>query len=209
MNEKRKGLLLVLSSPSGAGKTTISRKLLERENEMQMSISCTTRKMRPMEIDGKDYYFISNEKFDEMAGNNEFIEHALVFSNKYGTPKAMVEEAMENGRDILFDIDWQGTISLQQKCTQDVVSIFILPPSMEELEKRLRNRAQDDEKVIAERMSKAANEISKWNIYDYVIINNDVEASVAKVQEILNIEREKRFRKVWLPEFINKNLLKS
>lgn len=205
---RRKGLMLVLSSPSGAGKTTISRKLLELDNKIQMSVSATTRKMRAGEIDGKDYYFTEKNKFQEMVNNAEFLEHAEVFGNYYGTPEKPVFEAIDNGKDVLFDIDWQGTISLQKKCGRKVVSIFILPPSMTELEKRLRARAQDDEEVIKERMGKANNEISHWLVYDYILVNENIDQTVEKVKHILEAERHKRFRLKGMENFVN-NLLGS
>lgn len=194
MNITRKGLLLILSSPSGAGKTTISRKLLEHDSEIAMSISATTRKIRANETDGKDYFFVTHEKFNDMVENNEFLEHAEVFGNFYGTPKKPVFDKLEEGKDILFDIDWQGTMSLQEECQEDVVSIFILPPSMEELERRLRSRGLDDEQVIQKRMSKASDEISHWEIYDYVLVNDDVERTTELVKNILDAERNRRFR---------------
>jgi guanylate kinase len=200
----RKGLMLVLSSPSGAGKTTISRKLLEVEPDLSMSISVTTRKMRPAEVDGVDYHFVDHAKFDAMVANHEFLEHAEVFGNKYGTPAAPVRKTIAGGGDVLFDIDWQGTEQLENTAADDVVSVFILPPDMKELEERLRKRAQDPEEVIQKRMSKAAHEISHWNVYDYVIVNHNVDESVAHVQSILYAERQKRERLLGIPEFVSK-----
>lgn len=202
MQLQRKGLMLILSSPSGAGKTTISKKILSLDNNLFMSISATTRKMRAGEKDGVDYYFVDQEKFSEMVKKNEFLEHAQVFGNSYGTPAKAVSNQLAQGKDVLFDIDWQGTLSLKEKCGHDVVSIFILPPSMKELENRLRVRAQDDEKVIAERMSKASNEISHWGIYDYVLVNENVEDTVDKVKHILQAERNKKKRLSGLEAFI-------
>ena len=192
---KRRGLMLVLSSPSGAGKTTISRELLAREPELAMSVSATTRPPRPGEEEGKDYFFIDKEKFRDMAGNDEFLEHATVFENSYGTPRAPVEAALSSGHDVLFDVDWQGTQQLADKAGDDLVSIFILPPSAEELERRLHTRAQDSEEVIAKRMAKAASEMSHYREYAYIVINTNVEESVAEVQAILKAERLKTDRR--------------
>ncbi len=199
--------MFVLSSPSGAGKTTISRLLLEKDNNLEMSISVTTRPRRPNEVEGKDYYFVNQAEFSKMVANNELLECAEVFGNSYGTPEKMVEHALERGRDVLFDIDWQGTQQLAKNRREDLVSIFILPPSMQELERRLHSRGQDSKEVIAGRMAKAANEISNWLAYDYVIVNNDVEESLASVKSILNAERKKRIRQHGLTDFIT-NLLK-
>lgn len=204
----RKGLMLVLSSPSGAGKTTISRNILEKDSELFMSVSATTRPMRKNEVDGKDYFFLDKPKFQQMAGNGEFLEHAEVFGNYYGTPSEAVYNELNNGRDVLFDIDWQGTIQLQKKCGRDVVSIFILPPSMKELEKRLRQRASDSEEVINNRMSKANNEISRWLVYDYILVNEDIEETAQKVHHILEAERNKRFRLKGMEGFVG-DLLKG
>jgi guanylate kinase len=199
----RKGLMLILSSPSGAGKTTISKEVLQRDNSIEMSVSATTREKRESEEDGKDYIFIAKDKFENMVEHAEFLEHAEVFGNMYGTPRKTVYEKLDQGKDVLFDIDWQGTIQLKGRCTEDVVSIFILPPSMKELENRLRNRAQDDDSVIKNRMKKAANEISHWHIYDYVIVNEDIDASVDKIINILKAERNKRRRLLGLDDFID------
>jgi guanylate kinase len=202
MKIERKGLMLILSSPSGAGKTTISKRLLDMEQGIAMSVSATTRPIRKGEIEGKDYYFVSPEKFNEMVVKGEFLEHATVFGNNYGTPAKPVAQTLAKGNDVLFDIDWQGTISLKEKCGDDVVSIFILPPSMKELENRLKVRAQDDEKVIRERMNKAANEISHWGIYDYVLVNDDIDEAVNKVIHILRAERARRKRITGLQAFV-------
>ncbi len=199
---KRRGLMLVLSSPSGAGKTTISRKLLDRETELMLSISVTTRPKRPKERDGVDYRFIDQATFDRMVQNDELLEHATVFDHAYGTPRATVSAALDQGRDVLFDIDWQGTQQLTEKARDDLVSVFVLPPSTEELERRLRARAQDPEKVVRGRMAKAADEMSHWAEYDYVIVNTDIEASVAEVQKILQAERLKRERQKGLRDFV-------
>jgi len=204
MEISRKGLMLILSSPSGAGKTTISRKVLEAQKGLFMSVSATTRKMRANEVDGKDYYFVSEEKFQEMAGKGEFLEHANVFGNNYGTPAKPVYERLARGEDVLFDIDWQGTMQLKEKCKPDVASVFILPPSMKELETRLRARALDDEKVINERMGKATSEISHWGIYDYILVNSNVEEAVEKVVHILHAERNRKKRLLGLEGFVSK-----
>lgn len=202
MQIARKGLMLILSSPSGAGKTTISKRLLDMEQGISMSVSATTRAMRKGEIEGKDYFFVSQDKFKEMAAKGEFLEHAHVFGNNYGTPAKAVEEKLAQGSDVLFDIDWQGTMQLKEKCKPDVVSIFILPPSMKELENRLRVRAQDDEKVIRERMAKAEDEISHWGIYDYILVNDDIDEAVTKVVHILRAERARKKRLVGLDKFV-------
>lgn len=198
----RRGLCFVLSSPSGAGKTTISRKLLATDNELSLSISCTTRAPRPGEVDGKDYFFVSKEKFREMVNKDEFIEHAEVFGNFYGTPRAFVEGQLTLGKDIIFDIDWQGTEILTQKMPSDVVSVFILPPSMMELERRLRERNQDDEETVRKRMKKASREISHWDDYNYVILNTDLDQSMRDVENILKAERLKRTRQPALEKFV-------
>ncbi|PWC34434.1 guanylate kinase [Azospirillum sp. TSO35-2] len=198
----RRGLMLVLSSPSGAGKTTIARGLLERDAGITMSVSVTTRAMRPGEAEGLDYYFIDQPRFDRMAETGDLLEHARVFGNCYGTPRHAVEDALGAGRDVLFAIDWQGAQQLAQNARDDLVSVFVLPPSVVELERRLRGRGQDSEEVIANRMAKASNEISHWPEYDYVIVNNDVDESIASVESILHAERLRRRRQVGLPEFV-------
>lgn len=200
----RRGLMLVLSSPSGAGKTTISRALLQRDSEITMSVSATTRAPRPGEVDGKDYHFISVDRFRAMVEAGEFLEHARVFDNYYGTPTPPVEAALKTGRDVLFDIDWQGTQQVAQNARADLVSIFILPPSVEELERRLHSRAQDSEEVVRKRMSKAADEMSHWREYDYIVVNVDLETSIASVQSILRAERLKRDRQAGMAEFVGK-----
>jgi guanylate kinase len=199
---RRRGLMLVLSSPSGAGKSTIARALLENDDNLTMSVSATTREPRPGEVDGEHYFFVSREKFEDMISGNEFLEHATVFGNSYGTPKAPVEKAMEEGRDVLFDVDWQGAQEIQQYAHDDLVSVFILPPSVEELERRLFNRAQDSAEVVRGRMAKATSEMSHWDAYEYVIINADVEKSVSSVNAILTSERLKRRRQNGLLEFV-------
>ena len=200
----RRGLMLVLSSPSGAGKTTICRHLLPADDQINLSVSATTRPKRPNEIDGADYHFVDQETFDAMVAGDEFLEHANVFGHSYGTPRAAVEEALEAGDDVLFDIDWQGTQQLTEKAAKDLVRIFILPPSTEELERRLRSRAQDPEDVLQGRMAKAADEMSHWAEYDYIIVNNDVAESLTQVQAILTAERLKRERRVDLHEFVER-----
>jgi guanylate kinase len=196
--------MLVLSSPSGAGKTTISRALLASDPDMSMSVSVTTRQPRPGEIDGKDYYFISTVAYERMVRDGELLEHARVFDNFYGTPRAQVEKALAAGRDILFDIDWQGTQQLKAAAAADLASIFVLPPSHAELERRLRSRAQDSDEVVRKRMSRASDEMSHWPEYDYVILNDDVEKSIAATRAILAAERLRRTRQaVGLVGFVN------
>jgi guanylate kinase len=198
----RRGLMLVLSSPSGAGKSTISRALLEKHPDLAMSVSATTRPMRPGETDGKDYFFIDTAKFEEMVEQGEFLEHARVFDNYYGTPRGPVEAALKSGKDVLFDVDWQGTQQLRQNARDDLASIFILPPSVDELERRLYARAQDPEDVVKRRMAKATSEMSHWAEYDYIIINEDLPQSVAEAEAILAAERLKRERRVGLAEWL-------
>ncbi len=199
---KRRGLMLVLSSPSGAGKTTISRRLLTTDGNLSLSISATTRPPRPSETDGKDYYFVDKARFAEMVDGGELLEHALVFGNNYGTPRKPVEQALETGRDVLFDIDWQGTQQVRETAREDLVSVFILPPSTGELERRLHARAQDSDDVVRARMAKAADEMSHWPEYDYIIINDDLEKSVEQVEAILTAERLKRERRIGLSAFV-------
>ncbi|MGE5547048.1 MAG: guanylate kinase [Solirubrobacterales bacterium] len=198
----RRGLMLVMSSPSGAGKTTISRALLQRDPYIAMSVSATTRAPRPGEVDGKDYHFVAVEKFQGMVEAKQFLEHARVFDNYYGTPRGPVEDALSSGRDVLFDIDWQGTQQLRQNARDDLVAVFILPPSVAELERRLRSRAQDTDEVVRKRMAKAGDEMSHWPEYDYIIVNTDVERSIAQVQSILEAERLKRERQVGMHDFV-------
>jgi guanylate kinase len=200
----RRGLMLVLSSPSGAGKTTISRMLLERDSNLSMSVSTTTRPMRPGEEDGRDYHFVDPTEFNLMINRQEFLEHAKVFGNYYGTPRAAVEEALSSGSDVIFDIDWQGAQQLSQVAGSDLVRVFILPPSTEELGRRLHTRAQDSEEVVASRMAKAADEMSHWDAYDFIVINEDIERSVSQVQTILAAERLRRQRQVGLSEFVKR-----
>jgi guanylate kinase len=194
--------MLVLSSPSGAGKTTISRRLLETDDNLSLSISATTRPARPAEVDGKDYLFVSDQRFAEMVAQDELLEHAVVFGNNYGTPRAPVEDALVEGHDVLFDIDWQGTQQVRESARDDLVSVFILPPSTSELERRLHSRAQDSDEVVRGRMAKAADEMSHWAEYDYIIINDDLAKSVEQVEAILTAERLKRERRIGLRDFV-------
>jgi guanylate kinase len=198
----RRGIMLVLSSPSGAGKTTLSRLLLERDPNIELSVSVTTRKPRPGEIEGRDYHFIDRARFDAMVAGGELLEWAEVFGNRYGTPRAPVERVLAAGRDVLFDIDWQGTQQLREKGRADLVSVFVLPPSIPDLEARLHSRAQDSDDVIHARMSKAADEMSHWAEYDYVVINRDVPHAFDDVCAILAAERLKRERQVGLSGFV-------
>jgi guanylate kinase len=199
---ERRGLMFVLSSPSGAGKTTLSRMLIDRVAGLQMSVSATTRAMRPGEVDGRDYLFVDKPKFEAMAKRDEFLESAVVFDNHYGTPRAPVELALSAGRDVLFDIDWQGTQQLRQKASADVVTVFILPPSASDLEKRLHTRAQDSAEVIRGRMDRASHELSHWAEYDYIVVNHNVDEAFLEVQSILKAERLKRARRTGLTEFV-------
>jgi guanylate kinase len=200
----RRGLMLVLSSPSGAGKTTISRSLLHRDHNLVMSVSVTTRKPRPGENPGIDYDFIDQASFKRMIADDQLLEYAEVFGNYYGTPRAPVERWLSTGKDILFDIDWQGTQQLAQRARTDLVSVFVLPPSTEELERRLRGRAQDPIEVVNSRMAKAADEMSHWAEYDYVVVNEDLPACVEKVEGILKAERLKRHRQTGLVDFVKR-----
>lgn len=201
---ERRGLMLVLSSPSGAGKTTIARLLLEQEANVSLSVSVTTRPKRPSEVDGEDYFFVDPTEFNLMLNRREFLEHAKVFGHYYGTPRQPIEEALSEGQDILFDIDWQGEQQLKQSARDDLASVFILPPSTEELSRRLKQRAQDPSDVLITRMEKAPDEISHWPEYDYIIVNNHIEETVAHVQSILIAERLKRERQTGLTEFVKR-----
>jgi guanylate kinase len=201
---RRRGFLLVLSSPSGAGKTTITRRLLERDPTLTLSVSVTTRPPRRREIDARDYRFISQQSFDRMVAQGELLEHATVFGHCYGTPRQPIEAAIEAGRDIVTDIDWQGTQQLDEKVRDDIVTIFVLPPSGPALEARLRTRAQDSDAVVAQRMAKSAEEMSHWSEYDYVIVNDDLDASVAEAQAIVTAERLRRARQRGLADFVNR-----
>jgi len=201
---KRRGLLFVLSSPSGAGKSTIARRLLADDPALEMSVSVTTRPIRPGEVDGVDYHFVDLERFREMTAAGEFLEWAHVFGHRYGTPRAPVTRMLEEGRDVLFDIDWQGAQQLYQQAGGDVVRVFILPPSIDELRRRLIARGTDAPEVIQARMERAASEISHWDGYDYVLVNDDVERCFAGVRAILSAERLKRHRQAGLIGFIRK-----
>ena len=198
----KRGLMLVLSSPSGAGKTSICKKLLQQDTGLVLSVSATTRKRRPGEVEGKDYQFLSTQEFESRINKSQFLEYAKVFDNYYGTPVQLVERNLKSGVDVLFDIDWQGTQQLKARARQDLVSVFILPPSIKELEKRLFKRAQDASEVVANRMSKSASEMSHYPEYDYVIINHDLDKSVQQVQSILCAERSRRERQIGLVEFV-------
>ena len=199
---ERRGLMFVLSSPSGAGKTTLSRMLIERTPGLRMSVSATTRPMRPGEVDGRDYLFVDKSRFEAMVRQGDLLESAIVFEHRYGTPRAPVEAALSSGQDVLFDIDWQGTQQLREKARADVVSVFILPPSAADLEKRLHSRAQDSDAVIRGRMSRASHEMSHWAEYDYIVINHDIDEAFTEVQSILNAERLKRERRSGLTTFV-------
>jgi guanylate kinase len=199
---ERRGLMFVLSSPSGAGKTTLSRLLIERMPGLRMSVSATTRAKRPGEVEARDYLFVDKARFEDMVEGNELLEWATVFGNRYGTPRAPVEAALSAGQDVLFDIDWQGTQQLREKARQDVVSVFILPPSAAALEQRLHTRAQDSDEVIRARMSRASHEMSHWAEYDYIVINRSVDDAFAEVQSILKAERLKRERRTGLTTFV-------
>jgi guanylate kinase len=198
----RRGLMLVLSSPSGAGKTTLSRMLLKADRGVELSISVTTRPKRRGEVDGRDYHFIDRGRFDAMVKAGDLLEWAEVFGHCYGTPRRPVEKALAAGRDVLFDIDWQGTQQLREKARDDLVSVFILPPSARELERRLKSRAQDSNAVITSRMAKAAGEMSHWAEYDYVVVNRDVDEAFDEVRAVLAAERRKRERQGGLSEFV-------
>jgi len=204
----RRGVLFALSSPSGAGKTTISKKMLASDPDIALSISATTRPMRPGEKDGVDYHFVDVDTFKQMAADGEFLEWAHVFGHRYGTPRARVDELLDAGKDVLFDIDWQGAQQLYQEAGPDVVRVFVLPPTMEELERRLRSRNTDSDEVIAARMARAANEISHWDGYDYVLINDQVDECYGEVMAILRAERLKRRRQIGLIGFA-RDLIRS
>jgi len=198
----RRGLLFILSSPSGAGKTTLSRKLLDVDPEIKLSVSATSRPPRPGEIDGVHYHFVSEARFDVMVEEDEFYEWAHVFGYRYGTPKGVIREGLKTGQDYLFDIDWQGTQQLKQKDDQDVVTVFVLPPSLSELRRRLEARAQDTKEVIDARMERARAEISHWAEYDYVVVNDDIEECFDRVREVLDAERMRRTRQTGLIPFV-------
>ncbi len=198
----RRGLMFIISSPSGAGKSTLSRMLLESEPELTMSVSVTTRPPRPGEVDGEHYHFVSHEEFQKLRDNNGLLEWAEVFGNFYGSPREPVEKALAEGRDVLFDVDWQGAQQISEKMGEDVVKVFILPPGADVLHERLKRRAQDPEEVIARRMAEAASEISHWPEYDYVIINDDLERAAEEIRAILRAERLKRHRRTGLHDFV-------
>src|ERR1700691_2913898 len=199
---ERRRLMFVLSSPIGAGKTPLSRLLIDGAPGLTMPVSATTRPMRPGEVDGRDYFFVDKSRFESMANQGELLEWATVFDNRYGTPRLPVEQALSAGQDVLFDIDWQGTQQLREKARADVVSVFILPPSAVDLEKRLHSRAQDSDEVIRGRMSRASHELSHWAEYDYIVINHDIDEAFAEVQSILKAERLKRERRSGLTTFV-------
>lgn len=199
---RRRGIMFVLSSPSGAGKTTITRRLLESDSGLEMSVSMTTRPKRSDEIDGRDYYFAEESRFRKMIENGEFLEYAKVFGHWYGTPREPVEDAMAEGRDVVFDIDWQGRGQLAETMPNEIVQVFILPPTWEELEQRLRRRAQDPDDVVAARMAEANDEMSHFVDYDYVVINSSLDEAVNRVQSILVAERQRRERRTGLEEFV-------
>ena len=200
----RRGLMLVLSSPSGAGKTTIARRLREQDDSIEMSISHTTRPRRNGEEDGKDYHFVDRESFTRMRDRGEFLEWAVVFDNFYGTTRKPVEDALAAGRDVLFDVDWQGAAALRDQAKNDVVTVFVLPPTAADLEQRLNERAQDSPEIVRRRMLGASNEIQHWDEYDYVVINHDIGCSVEAVRAILAAERLRRTRLTGLKQFVKK-----
>ena len=200
----RRGLMLVLSSPSGAGKSTLSKQLLRSDSNIAMSISVTTRPKRKNEVDGVDYIFVTAERFEDMVREDAFLEHATVFGNRYGTPRQAVEKMLTDGRDVLFDIDWQGAQELTQKAKDDLVKVFILPPSRAELERRLRERAEDPPEIVARRMAQANNEISHWAEYDYVIVNDVAERALGQLEAIVEAERLNRQRQTGLVEFVRR-----
>jgi guanylate kinase len=200
----RRGLMLVVSSPSGAGKSTLARRLLQNDPLISMSVSVTTRPKRANEVDGKDYFFVTQERFEDMVREGAFLEHATVFGNRYGTPAAAVEKMLREGRDVLFDIDWQGAQQLAQKARDDLVRVFILPPSRDELARRLHERAADPPEVVARRMAEANNEISRWSEYDYVIVNDDIPKAQRQLEAIVAAERLNRQRQIGLVDFVRR-----
>lgn len=201
--DTRRGLMLVMSSPSGAGKTTLTRRLLEQDDDVVMSVSATTREPRPGEEDGIDYYFVSHERFREMIEEGELLEHAIVFENRYGTPTGPVKEALQGGKDVIFDIDWQGTQQMMSSASAiDLVRIFILPPSVKALEERLKNRAQDSKETVQHRMEQAESEISHWAEYDYVLVNDDLERTYEDLKAIVRAERFRRERRPGMSDFV-------
>jgi guanylate kinase len=202
----RRGLMFVLSSPSGAGKSTLAKRLIAANPDLTLSVSATTRAPRPGEQHGREYHFMDRAGFEAMLGAGDLLEHALVFDNYYGTPRAPVEKALAGGGDVLFDVDWQGAQKLRGAAQADVVSVFILPPDMHELERRLHTRAQDSDDIIAKRMAKSADEIRHWGEYDYVLVNRELDETTRELQAILDVERTRRHRQAWLTPFVN-NLL--
>ena len=202
MEVNRKGLMFVLSSPSGAGKTSLSKKILELDDEISLSISFTTRPARPGENDGEDYFFVDNKIFGNMRDNNEFLEYAKVFDYYYGTPKKPILDALINGKDVLFDIDWQGTQQLMNESKNDLVKVFVLPPSVEELERRLKERKQDDDEIIQKRMLRASDEMSHYAEYDYILVNDDFNETIESIMAILYAERLKRHRQIKTQEIV-------
>lgn len=194
--------MLVLSSPSGAGKTTLTRRLLDDDSDVVMSVSATTRAPRPGEVEGKDYFFVSHERFKEMADDGQLLEHATVFENRYGTPRGPVLEALNGGKDVIFDIDWQGASQLVSSAPQDLVRVFILPPSVKALEERLRKRAQDSEETVQKRMAEAESEISRWDAYDYVLVNDDLDQTYDDLLAIVRAERSRRERRPGMSDFV-------
>ncbi len=202
MEVNRKGLMFVLSSPSGAGKTSLSKKILELDNEISLSISFTTRPARPGENDGEDYFFVDNKIFGDMRDNNEFLEYAKVFDYYYGTPKKPILDMLNNGKDVLFDIDWQGTQQLMNESKDDLVKVFVLPPSVEELERRLKERKQDEDEIIQKRMSRASDEMSHYAEYDYILVNDDFDKTIKSIMAILYAERLKRHRQIKTQEIV-------
>ena len=202
ISNKNKGVMLVLSSPSGAGKSSICKSLISLDKNLSLSVSTTTRKKRPNEKSGEDYFFVSIDEFKSMLNKNHFLEHANVFGNYYGTNKSIVESRINSGKDLIFDIDWQGAQQLREKMREDIVSVFILPPSKQELERRLKSRGEDSDEVVKKRMDGASAEITHWAEYDYVVINKNLNDSVKAVLGILKAERMKRIRQVGLGEFV-------
>ncbi|MEC7381006.1 MAG: guanylate kinase [Pseudomonadota bacterium] len=202
MEVNRKGLMFVLSSPSGAGKTSLSKKILELDAEISLSISFTTRPARPGENDGEDYFFVDNKIFGDMRDNNEFLEYAKVFDYYYGTPKKPILAMLNNGKDVLFDIDWQGTQQLMNESKDDLVKVFVLPPSVEELERRLKERKQDEDEIIQKRMSRASDEMSHYAEYDYILVNDDFDKTIKSIMAILYAERLKRHRQIKTQEIV-------
>ncbi|MCK5040887.1 MAG: guanylate kinase [Sphingomonadales bacterium] len=192
----RRGVMLILSSPSGAGKTTLSRRLLDEVEDISLSVSATTRQPRKGEIEGIDYFFVDDDRFHQMVTSGAFLEHAKVFGNSYGTPAGPVHQELEEGRDVLFDIDWQGAQQMQKVAAADIVRVFILPPSLEELHSRLKGRGQDSDEVVEARMQKASSEISHWDAYDYVLVNDDVETCLAQLKHVLEAERMRLPRRI-------------